>query len=239
MKHLLTYNLFEKISSDPRKISPKELEKRWEKKRKSIKELQKNIIRLRQGVSKDMGSDDEKTKIIATIVRIIDKTGERVGNEVSKLNGHHGITNLKSKHIKINGDKVTLNYTGKSGVDHSVTFNDRKVANVLENLKKVNKDEIFVTSYGLSVKAPQINKYLSDFNITSKDLRGYKCNKLMSDKLRSIKKPKTEQEIKKVFNEVLKEVADIIGHTPATLRKNYLLPEIEEDFYNNRKVQKI
>ncbi|MFW6225536.1 MAG: hypothetical protein ACOC3V_01090 [bacterium] len=239
MKHLLTYNLFEKISSDPREISPKELEKRWEKKRKSIKELQKNIIRLRQGVSKDMGSDDEKTKIIATIVRIIDKTGERVGNEVSKLNGHHGITNLKSKHIKINGDKVTLNYTGKSGVDHSVTFNDRKVANVLENLKKVNKDEIFVTSYGLSVKAPQINKYLSDFNITSKDLRGYKCNKLMSDKLRSIKKPKTEQEIKKVFNEVLKEVADIIGHTPATLRKNYLLPEIEEDFYNNRKVQKI
>ena len=239
MKHILTYELFEKISSNPGEITPEELEKRWQKKRNSIKQLQKNIFRLRQNVSKDMNSSDEKTKIVATIVRIIDKTGERVGNEYSKINGHHGITNLKNKHIKINGDKVTLNYTGKSGVDHSVTFNDKKVANILKDLKNINKDEVFVTSYGLSIKAPQVNKYLSKFNITSKDLRGYKCNKLVSDKLRSIKKPKTEQEIKKVFNEVLRQVAEIIGHTPATLRKNYLLPEIEESFYNNRKVQKI
>ena len=61
----------------------------------------------------------------------------------------------------------------------------------------------------------------------------------MSEKLRKVKKPQTEQEIKKVFNEVLREVAEIIGHTPGILRKNYLLPEIEEDFYNGKKVQKI
>ena len=239
MKHLLTYKLFEKISSDPREITPEELEKRWQKKRKSIKQLQKNIFRLRQKVAKDMNSEDEKKKIIATIVRLIDKTGERVGNEYSKQNGHHGITNLKNKHVKINGNKITLNYTGKSGVEHTVTVDDSRAANILTELKKKNKDEIFVTSYGLSIKAPQVNNYLSEFNITSKDLRGYKCNKMMSDKLRKIKKPKTEQEIKKVFNETLRQVADIIGHTPATLRKNYLLPEIEEAFYNNRKVQKI
>jgi hypothetical protein len=37
MKYILTYKLFEKISSDHREITPKELEKRWEKKRNSIK----------------------------------------------------------------------------------------------------------------------------------------------------------------------------------------------------------
>lgn len=239
MKYILSYKLFEKISSNPNEITQKELDKRWEKKRNSIKELQNNIFKLRHNVSKDMDSDNEKTKIIATIIRIIDKTGERVGNETSKLNGHHGITNLKNKHIEINDNKITLKYTGKSGVKHNVTFTDEKVAKILIELKKINKNEIFITSYGLSIKAPQVNKYLSDFNITSKDLRGYKCNKLMTDKLRSIKKPKTEQEIKKVFNEILRDVAETIGHTPSILRKNYLLPEIEEDFYNNRKVQKI
>ncbi len=239
MKYILTYKLFEKISSDPRELTPKELEKRWEKKRNSIKELQKNIFKLRHKVSKDMDSDDEKTMIIATIVRLIDKTGERVGNEQSKLNGRFGITNLRKKHIKIDGSKITLNYTGKSGMKHIVTIGDTKAANIIQKLMKQPGNEVFITSYGLSIKAPQVNKYLSDFNITAKDLRGYKCNKLMTEELRKINKPKTEQEIKKVFNETLRKVADIIGHTPGILRKNYLLPEIEEDFYNGRKVQKI
>ena len=61
----------------------------------------------------------------------------------------------------------------------------------------------------------------------------------MTEKLRKIKKPKTLPEIKRVFNQVLRDVAEIIGHTPGILRKNYLLPEIEEDFYNGKKVQKI
>lgn len=102
-----------------------------------------------------------------------------------------------------------------------------------------DSNEVFVTEDGLSIKAPQVNSYLSDFNITSKDLRGFKVNKLMSEKLRKIKKPETDAEIKKVFNEVLREVAEEIGHTPGICRKNYLLPEIEQAFYGGRKVQKI
>ena len=240
MNHLLTYQLFEKKKFiKPIESTPTELKKRWDKKRESIKELQKNITKLRAKVGSDMSSSDEKTQIIATVIRIIDKTGERVGNEQSKLDGHFGITNLRKKHITIRGSSISLNYTGKSGMKHDVTITDAKAASVLKKLMKHSDNEVFVTSDGLSIKAPQINSYLTDFNITAKDLRGYKCNKLMSEKLRKIKKPKDEAEIKKVFNEILREVADIIGHTPGILRKNYLLPEIEEDFYSFKKVQKI
>lgn len=235
---LLTFELFEN-KIQVQEPTPHELRKRWEKKRNSIKELQRNIHKLRNKVTIDMSSDDEKTQIVATIIRIIDKTGERVGNEQSKLDGHFGITNLRKKHVTVNGSSITLNYVGKSGMKHNVTIEDSKASSVLKRLLKQKYNEVFVTSYGLSIKAPQVNRYLSEFNITAKDLRGYKCNKLMSEKLRKVKKPQTEQEIKKVFNEVLREVAEIIGHTPGILRKNYLLPEIEEDFYNGKKVQKI
>ena len=239
MNRLLTFELFEKKKVEIKITTPQELKKRWEKKRNSIKELQHNIDKLRSKVTSDMGSDDEKTQIVATIVRIIDKTGERVGNEQSKLDGHFGITNLRKKHISVNGSSITLNYVGKSGMKHNITINDGKAAGVIKRLMKQKYNEVFVTSDGLSIKAPQVNKYLDEFNITAKDLRGYKCNKLMSEKLRKIKKPKTEAEIKKVFNEVLREVAEIIGHTPGILRKNYLLPEIEQAFYGGKKVQKI
>ena len=239
MKHILSYQLFEKKFIKPKEATPQELKKRWDKKRDSIKELQKNISKLRNKVTSDMSSSDEKTQIIATIIRIIEKTGERVGNEQSKLDGHFGITNLRKKHIKINGSSITLNYVGKSGMKHDVTITDAKAASILKKLMKRDSNEVFVTEDGLSIKAPQVNSYLADFNITAKDLRGYKCNKLMTEKLRKIKKPETDAEIKKVFNEVLREVAEIIGHTPGILRKNYLLPEIEEDFYGGKKVQKI
>ena len=239
MKHILSFELFEKKFVKPEEPTPSELRKRWDKKRNSIKELQKNITKLRSKVDRDMSSADEKTQIVATIVRIIDKTGERVGNEQSKLEGHFGITNLRKKHITVRGSKITLNYVGKSGMKHEATITDSKAASVIKRLMKQTGNEVFVTSDGLSIKAPQVNKYLADFNITSKDLRGFKVNKLMSEKLRKIKKPETEAEIKKIFNEVLREVADIIGHTPGICRKNYLLPEIEEKFYGGKKVQKI
>jgi DNA topoisomerase-1 len=239
MKYLMTFELFEKKFVKPEEPTPGELRKRWEKKRNSIKELQKNISKLRSKVTSDMDSEDEKTQIVATIVRIIDKTGERVGNEQSKLDGHFGITNLRKKHITVRGSSIKLNYVGKSGMKHETTVTDSKAASVVKRLMKQPGNELFVTSDGLSIKAPQVNKYLADFNITSKDLRGFKVNKLMSEKLRKVKKPKTEAEIKKVFNEVLREVAEEIGHTPGICRKNYLLPEIEEDFYSFKKVQKI
>ena len=235
MKYIQTYQLFEKLTFQ--KTPDKVIKKRWEKKRNAIKNLQDNISKLRKKVSIDMDSEDEKTMIIATIVRIIDKTGERVGNEDSRDNGHHGISNLMKKHIKVNGSDVTLNYTGKSGVKHNVTFNDSKVA---RNVNKIMKrGEVFITSDGLNVKSTQVNNYLEQFDITSKDLRGFKVNQLMSEKLRKMKKPETDGEIKRMFNDALREVAEKIGHTPGICRKNYLLPEIEEAWYSGKEVQKV
>lgn len=82
-KHILNFKLFEQ-----EQIFGYKLNKRWDKKRNAIKELQNNIIRLRRNINKDMDSENEKTRIVATIIRIIDKTGERVGNEESMNNGH-------------------------------------------------------------------------------------------------------------------------------------------------------
>jgi serine/threonine protein kinase len=92
--------------------------------------------------------DTEKIMIIATIVRLIDKTCERVGNEQSKLNGHFGITNLRKKHIKINGSKITLDYTGKSGMKHNVTISDIKAANILLD----NNGRVYLSDFGASKK---------------------------------------------------------------------------------------
>lgn len=234
MNHILNFKLFEK-----QEISDYKLKKRWDKKRSAVKELQNNISKLRRTLYKDMDSDDDKIMIVATIIRIIDKTGERVGNENSKDIGHYGITNLMKKHITLNKDEITLSYIGKSGVKHKKTFVDYKIARNIKKLLNYKNNEIFTTKNGLSIKSIQINKYLEEFNITSKDLRGFKVNKLMSEKLRKMKIPNSDMDIKRVFNDVLRVVAEEIGHSPGICRKNYLLPEIEDSWYKRRKVKKI
>jgi len=233
--------IVESKKEDKKEIKPttdKQLKKRWDKKRNAILTLGKNIKKLRQRVSKDMDSEDEKTRMIATIVRIMDLTGERIGNESSKDEGHHGVSNFYKKHIKVNDDTISFSYIGKSGVKHRTNVKDDKVARNLKEFMEI-PGEVFVTTDGLSIKSPQVNRYLADFDITSKDLRGYRVNKLMSEKLRKLKKPETIGEIKKKFNDVLRDVAEQIGHTPGICRKNYLLPEIEEQWYNGKEIQKV
>ena len=52
MKYILSYQLFEKKKFvKPKEATPQELKKRWDKKRDSIKELQKNISKLRNKVN--------------------------------------------------------------------------------------------------------------------------------------------------------------------------------------------
>jgi len=65
MKHLLSYQLFEKKKFvKPKEATPQELKKRWDKKRDSIKELQKNISKLRNKVTSDMSYLMKKQKLL-------------------------------------------------------------------------------------------------------------------------------------------------------------------------------
>jgi len=51
---------------------------------------------------------------------------------------------------------------------------------------------------------------------------------------------KTEEKQRpKVFNEALRKIGAKVGHGAPTLRKHYLLPEIEEQFYRYGSIGRI
>lgn len=240
MKYLVTYKTFEKKDFQPsREYSDAEIKKRWDKKREKIKKLSNDIRKFKIRVDKDLKSTDQKTMIIATIAKMIEITGERVGNDDSASDGRYGISNLQKKHIKINGDTVTIKYKGKSHVEHEQSFTHAKVAKNLKELMKRPTKVVFSTDDGISIKSTQVNKYLAQFDITSKDLRGFKANKLMTAELRKLGKVKEEKDRKKKFNELLRKVADEIQHGAPTLRKHYLLPEIEDNFYKHGSIGRV
>ena len=101
--------------------------------------------------------------------------------------------------------------------------------------KYATKGNIFQTSDGFKIKNDGVNRYLSQFNITSKVIRGYNANDYVIKRLKSLD-IKDESERKKKFLEVIKTVAAEIGHTPNMLRNSYLKPEIEDNFIKRGKV---
>ena len=215
-----------------------DIEKRWESKRGAIYNLRDKISKLKRVVRADLHSSDEGARLTAVVIRIMMATSERIGNEDSAKNGHFGITQFKPKHITVEGNKITLDYVGKSGVEHEKCFSDEKVAEILKALLKRKNEYVFTTESGFRIRPDKVNRYLKRFDAKSKDIRGFNANRMMVMELSKYGYVKEEKDRKKIFNESLRKVASKIGHGAPTLRKQYLLPEIEEQFYSSGKLKK-
>lgn len=223
-------------------IKEYDIDKRWELKRDSIYNLKDKIDRLKRKVRSDLYSSDDKTRLTALVVRIMMLTSERVGNSESASNGHFGVTGFKRQHVDVEGTKVILTYKGKSGVEHEKSFSDAACAMMIKDLIKRAKSPnavLFTTQDGFEIKADRINRYLRRFDAKSKDIRGFNANRLMVVELKSKGKIKDEKDRKRMFNEALRKISAKIGHGPSTLRKQYLLPEIEEQFYKHGSIGRI
>lgn len=224
------------------KESERVIRKRWTKKRDSIENLSNNVQKLRYNVSLGLKneSNNEKNFLTCLVIAIMDKSFERVGNEASAANGKVGITGLNKDQVTIIGNKIILEYTGKSGVEHEKMFSDAKIAKALKIAKKNSPDEnVFTTSKGFKIRNNRINRYLSDFGILSKNLRGYGANNLLVKKLSELEPEETEAKRKVQFNKVARFVAKKVGHGLPTLKKHYMIPEIEPNFIEFSKVIEI
>ncbi len=219
--------------------SDQDIKERWDKKKDSIHTLASNIGSLKRQVNKDLDSEKEKDFLTALVIKIMLTTLERVGNEESASeNGHYGVTGFTKKHISLKGNSITFNYRGKSGVDHEKTVTSEKISSGLRRaIDNSPSKQVFTTSKDFQIKADRINRYLSDYGVTSKDIRGYLSNEHVLSYLGRIEAGKEEKHRVKQFNEVVKKVAKKTGHTPATLNSHYLVPEIKTSFIEKSKIE--
>ena len=64
----------------------------------------------------------------------------RVGNdEYIKQNNSYGVSTLKSKHVIVSGDKVTIDFIGKKSVRNVCQVKDKTIKKHLKKQKKTLK----------------------------------------------------------------------------------------------------
>jgi Eukaryotic DNA topoisomerase I, catalytic core len=224
--------------------SPRQVSRRNNEKADRIEGLRSSLGKLRSKVEKDLHSKDTKTKLTALVVALIDHTYERVGNSTSaEERGHFGVTGWQKQHISIGKGKATIKYTGKSGVKHEKVVDDAKILPAL----KAAYDSVEKSSGDLfeGVSSEDVNEYLSSFDITAKDLRGLHANREVQERLRRIRSKgptlphdqgKRDKILKSEFKEALEGAAEAVGHEASTLRSQYLVPGLEDEFLKSGEI---
>src|SRR5512144_3287679 len=102
-------------------------------------EFSEVLPRLRERVERDLRRPDlDRRQILATVIRLLDRTLIRVGNdEYARENNSFGLTTLRRRHVEVNGHSVRFSFRGKSGVVHNVSLTDRRLARIVQRCQEL------------------------------------------------------------------------------------------------------
>ena len=125
-------------------------------------------------------------------MQLLEKTLIRVGNdEYAKDNESFGLTTLRDKHVEVSGAKLTFTFRGKSGVQHEVPLNNRRLARVVKACRDLPGYDLFqyLDDDGKRqvIGSADVNDYLRDItgqDFTSKDVRTWAGTVLAAQLLR-------------------------------------------------------
>jgi DNA topoisomerase-1 len=113
-------------------------------------------------------------RVLAAMLRIIDRAGLRVGNEVyAEENDSYGLTTLMKRHVQVRGSTVDFRFPAKSGKQADVSLPDPGVARVVKLLLDQRGQRLFVVD-GAPVGSEVINARLAELtgaHLTAKDFR--------------------------------------------------------------------
>jgi DNA topoisomerase I len=226
--------------------SDKQVQHRNREKAKRLEKLSEAIKDLRAKVKRDIQSEDPETRLIATVVALIDETHERVGSKESaqgdlnnKGEPHYGVTQWLKSQVSIGTKSATIKYVGKSAVKHHKTVTTPYVLTALRKAYNdaENKDSNLFAWEGGVVTPEKVNKFLAFFDVSAKDLRGLAANNLMKEELKKVRKgelptdvKERKEQLKEEFKKALDNVAIELGHESSTLKNQYLAPSVEPSY---------
>jgi DNA topoisomerase I len=186
-------------------------------------------------VERDLRAPDlSRPQILATVVRLLDKTLIRVGNnEYARDNQSFGLTTLRERHVRVEGSVMRFTFRGKSGVKHSVALTDRRLARIIQQCQDLPGQELFqyIDADGArqTVSSGDVNGYLREItnrDVTAKDFRTWAGTMLAARELRSMGPAATRKEADRNIIRAVDVVAERLGNTRTVCRKYYVHPAV-------------
>ena len=186
-----------------------------------------------------------REKVLAAVVQLLEKTLIRVGNdEYARENRSFGLTTLRDGHVAVNGGKVRFSFRGKSGVEHDIQLDDRRLARIIKACRDIPGYDLFqyLDEQGERhvVGSADVNAYLKEItgqDYTSKDFRTWAGTVLAAQTLQEFEKCESDSQAKRNIVQAVESVAKRLGNTKAVCRKCYIHPAILDAYMDGSMVK--
>ena len=199
---------------------------------------------IRQRIAHDLALPGlPREKVLATILRLMETTYIRIGNETYARENHsYGLTTLRRRHVTIDGAHLTFNFKGKSGVAHTVNLTDRRLARIVKACHDTPGYELFDyldhDGNPHAIGSTDVNDYLHQItqqHFTAKDFRTWAGTVLACTLLRECEAcdNPSQSQLKKNIVAAIKTVSQRLGNTPSVCRKCYVHPAVLEAYLSN------
>jgi DNA topoisomerase-1 len=194
---------------------------------------------IRKQVDKDLARPRlDHDKIVALVVRLMELTSIRVGNEsYKKLYGSFGLTTLMNRHVKIEGSDINFEFKGKKGVFHKVALHSVKLARLVKQCRDIPGKELFqyynADGERCTIDSGDVNTYLKNItgeDFTAKDFRTWAGSVSALYAFKQAGEFETITECRKKIVSVLDEVAINLGNTRTVCKKYYVHPTVIKSY---------
>jgi len=179
-----------------------------------------------------------REKVLALLVRLLDETLIRIGNESYARDNHsYGLTTLRSRHAHAARGRLLFTFRGKSGQEHEVALSDARLARVVRRVQQLPGQRLFQYLDDEGARQPvdsgMVNDYLREGcgeDFSAKDFRTWGGTVHAAGVLANTPLPETggERARRAALAEAVKQVAAVLGNTPAVCRASYIHPSVFE-----------
>jgi DNA topoisomerase-1 len=191
------------------------------------------------------GAPLSRERVLATVVRLLEKTLIRVGNdEYARTNGSFGLTTLLDRHVAVRGARVQFRFRAKSGVRQTVDLEDAALARSVKRCQDLPGQTLFqyldANGTRQRVDSGDVNAYLREItgqDFTAKDFRTWAGTVLAATALRDLGAVDSSRARKRHIVAAVETVARRLGNTRAVCRKCYVHPAVFEAYLDDGTVE--
>ena len=130
------------------------------------------LPRLRQQLHQHLSDQKpglalSRRRVLATVVRLLEQTLIRVGNETyARRNQSFGLTTLRQRHVDLEESTIRFSFCGKSGVEHEIELENARLAKILRRCQELPGQELFqyldAAGERHSIDSGDVNEYLRE-----------------------------------------------------------------------------
>ncbi len=187
-------------------------------------------LRTRLRRSLESGSTPTRARVLAALVQLLDCSWMRIGNDsYARENGSYGLSTLRCRHLRLQGEALHLCFIGKTGVAHHVSLSDARLAALVRRCRELPGDELFQyldeAGHVHRVSSADVNAWLLEQlgpGMTAKVFRTWHGSVLALDLVLAAALQDQAPDVPAL----VRQVARRLGNTPAVCRASYLHPAV-------------